>query len=110
MRLEFSFVAHLSVTLADTGQGSSQALEDADALAHFLAPLTAQFPEEPVDSYTLEASLLAFEAARLPRAHLVQRTARLANGCLPFEEYAKIGKWSDQQLMSYRGIEAELAS
>ncbi|CEH14130.1 MONOOXYGENASE [Ceraceosorus bombacis] len=103
--------------LPHTGQGSSQALEDADALSHLLSPLRSATSTSPEESEIfvpqLAAALKTFDSVTLPRAHLTQRIARLFNGCIDpaelqqmdcfdFEEY-------NARVMSYRGVEAHLA-
>lgn len=59
--------------VTDAGQGSAQAFEDAETLSHFMSHLA------------LEEALDRFEQARKPRAHYVQSTGRVLNGCLSID-------------------------
>lgn len=95
----------------DVGQGSSQALEDAEALSHFLAPLGATDAADggPADIPELAAALAAFEAIRVPRAQLVQRAARALLGALPPQELPLAAAFTQELVLEYAGAEAELA-
>lgn len=62
----------------------------------------------------LDEALATFVAVRTPRAHLVQRTARMLNGCMAPSEAQHMRDWSEQSYMmsmlTYTGVEQQLAA
>lgn len=70
--------AHASIQ--HTGQGSAQALEDAEALSYCLAEHLGTGKHRTT---SLAEVLERFERIRIPRAHRVQHAARMACGMAP---------------------------
>lgn len=92
---------------ADTGQGSAQALEDAEALSYFLAEPHPFAADRCLRS--LPSALKAFESLRVPRARLVQDTARISIGIRPGIEQLDMEAYS-QEVMTWRGVAASGAA
>lgn len=86
----------------DTGQGAAQALEDAEALSHFLSVAQHESEQNTVDLPPLEEPLRQYEALRIPRAHRIQNAARLANGTHDGLSKFDWGTYN-QEIMTWRG-------
>ena len=61
-------------TLPHSGQGFSQALEDAETLSYLLSQC------DVTSTDAIQTALAKYEEVRIPRAHEVQLTSRLLNG------------------------------
>jgi len=97
--------AHASVP--HTGQGSSQALEDAETLSFILAKWQSEQVEiqkKPCFKEVFEK----YEQVRIPKAHKAQITARMANGHLPGLEKMDLEKYNGEILL-WKSTECTLA-
>lgn len=102
--------AHASVP--HTGQGSSQALEDAETLSFILAKWQSDHPDLSSGNHAVKPCFKRvfdqFEQVRIPKAHKAQITARMANGHLPGLEKMDLEKYNAEILL-WKSTEKTLA-
>lgn len=101
--------AHASVP--HTGQGSSQALEDAETLSFILAKWQSEhndFLKDTTFKPCFKEVFDKYEQVRIPKAHRAQITARMANGHEPGLETMDLDKYNAEILL-WKSTERTLA-
>ncbi|PWN37051.1 FAD/NAD(P)-binding domain-containing protein [Meira miltonrushii] len=100
--------AHASVP--HTGQGSSQALEDAETLSFILAKWQTEHSDmlQENDKPCFKEVFDKYEQVRIPKAHKAQLTARMSNGHVPGLEKMDLDKYNAEILL-WKSTERTLA-